>query len=260
MCGILVSTCALNAKIAARNQTGSPAPRPGPDDQGHRPSGQRQPGKQEEVVGERRRRAGPEQRDGHHALRNQRLGIGDRPAIRIEDVPVEQVQRIARRLVRDPRHDPFVQHRVAVVVARPVSRIDDHRPGVYRRHDDEKCERREPRMTRDGRPVAPGDRDRQQQRHGKEELPGQFGGARGEDSRRSRSRRAERPRRNGRERAGIASPLPVDGQRPAFLRVFEEHGVRSAFELDVRSRGGRLVTAAVVDEPPPVHRQHRAIV
>ncbi len=48
----------------------------------------------------------------------------------IEDVGVEEPQRRARQLVRDPGHGPLVELGVGVVVARQRPRSGDERPGV----------------------------------------------------------------------------------------------------------------------------------
>src|SRR5206468_2873615 len=70
-----------------------------------------------------------------------RFGVGERETLGIEDVRVEQVDRIARQLVRDPRDRPRVQHRIAVVVAREVRGIGGERPRVNGRERDERRER-----------------------------------------------------------------------------------------------------------------------
>ena len=62
---------------------------------------------------------------------DERLGERQRVLRRIEDVGLEQVQRIAGQLMRDPREDPFVQLGVGVVVARMRRRVERQRPGVH---------------------------------------------------------------------------------------------------------------------------------
>src|SRR6185436_9247408 len=80
------------------------------------PAGQRESGDQDDVVRENRGPASPEKRRAEHALDDQRIRIRERVPLGIENVRVEEMNRIARKLMRDPRHDPFVQEGVAVVV------------------------------------------------------------------------------------------------------------------------------------------------
>ena len=49
----------------------------------------------------------------------------------IEDVGLEQMRRIPRKLMRNPRKDPFVQLRVGVVVAGVPGGVQRERPGVH---------------------------------------------------------------------------------------------------------------------------------
>ena len=65
---------------------------------------------------------------------------------RIEDVALEQLQRMARELMCDPGEDPLVQLRIAVIVARQSAWLGDERPGV------DHCEQRE--NQRGDRPVG----------------------------------------------------------------------------------------------------------
>ena len=48
----------------------------------------------------------------------------------IKDVALEEVHRIARELMGDPREDPLVQLGIAVVVAGQIRWVDGERPGV----------------------------------------------------------------------------------------------------------------------------------
>ncbi len=66
---------------------------------------------------EHRAGAGPQQRRAEQRLHEQVIGIGERLSLREKDVRVEQVQRVGDELMRHPRENPLVQHRVAVVVA-----------------------------------------------------------------------------------------------------------------------------------------------
>ncbi len=94
------------------------------------PRRQREAQKQNEVEDEHRRGPEPVQRGAHQSLDDQGLGKGERVALGIENVAVEEVRGRARELVRDPRQDPLVQLGVGVVVARQRRGIGRERPGV----------------------------------------------------------------------------------------------------------------------------------
>jgi hypothetical protein len=79
-----------------------PVPGPSPHDERHRPACQREPGDDEQVVHDRRREAGPQQRRAERPLKREVLGERQRVRLGIEDVGVEQPQRIANDLVSKP--------------------------------------------------------------------------------------------------------------------------------------------------------------
>ena len=116
-----------------------PAAGPPRRHEARRPPGQGEARQQHQVVDEQRRCAQPQQRRAEDALDQHGLREGQRIALGKEDVRVEEVQRIADDLVRDPRDGPLVEHRVAVVVARQASRGSwraarcERRPAARRR-------------------------------------------------------------------------------------------------------------------------------
>ena len=122
-CARRVSVCVLNANSDPASEAGGQLPVQRSTSSARRERGQREA----ERSGRGCRRA-PATRPPTRAARpcsaghDQRLGEGQRVVRRIEDVGLEQVQRIARQLVRDPRQDPLVQLGVGVVVARITAR------------------------------------------------------------------------------------------------------------------------------------------
>ena len=64
--------------------------------------------------------AHPRQRCAHHALDEHVLRVRERVAVRVEDVRVEQVERLRGERVGHPRQNPRIQLRVGVVVRQSV--------------------------------------------------------------------------------------------------------------------------------------------
>ena len=98
---------------------------------------------QHQVVDQQRRDAHPVQRRRHDARQEQRFGEGQRLALGIEDVGVEQPRRRARQLVRHPGQRPCIQQRIAVVV-HPVVQVQrlriGHHGGQRREHQQHRRE------------------------------------------------------------------------------------------------------------------------
>ena len=152
---------------APGEDAGRPVARPVRHHQVRRPAGQREPDEQQDVVDGGRGQAERVERHGHHALGEQVLREGQRVRLGVEDVGVEQMCRIARQLVDDPRHGPLVEQRVAVVVARQRGRRAGQRPGVRGRERGEQRERgKVPGAEPPARPLASG-RRRWGDRHGR---------------------------------------------------------------------------------------------
>ena len=120
----------LNANIDPASIPAARSPGPLERQRVAGPGRQREAQKQDDVEDEHRRGAEPVQRGAHQRRDDQRLGEGERVALGIEDVAVEEVRGRARELVRDPRQDPLVQLGVGVVVARQRRGSGRERPGV----------------------------------------------------------------------------------------------------------------------------------
>ena len=118
------------------------------DDQARGPSGQREARDEEKVVREDGGAACPQDRRRHHRLYEQVVRVRQRRSLGIEDVGVEQVQRIPHDLMRYPRQRPFVQDRVAGVVPGKRRGRRGQRPGVHHGQQDEEHEARRPQATR----------------------------------------------------------------------------------------------------------------
>ena len=106
---------------------------PSMDHETHHPAGRCEARHEQEVVGEHRGDAGPDQGRHDDAGNEQVVRVGERQPIGIEDVRVEEVQRVAHDLVRQPRERPLVQDGVKVVVAGQGARRARQRPGVQHR-------------------------------------------------------------------------------------------------------------------------------
>ena len=104
--------------------------RPLPDEQIAGERGQREAEKQDDVEREDRRAAHPPHGHAENRRNDQGLREGQRVLRGIEDVGVEQPCGRVRQLVRNPGKNPFVQQRVAVVVAAQRSGFRDERPRV----------------------------------------------------------------------------------------------------------------------------------
>ena len=127
----------------ARHDRGPHVSRPPVDDQAHGPTGQREAGHDEQVVDDQRWQTGPQQRRAHQRLHEHVFRESECVRLGEKDVGVEQMQRRARQLVRDPADDPFVQHGVAIVVTRPQTWRRGERPGVQHGHGGEERQRRQ---------------------------------------------------------------------------------------------------------------------
>ena len=146
-----VSVNALNATSDPLSNPGRPAAGPPGHDQAVVQPVSAIPGDQHDVVNEHRRDARPRQRRAHQRLDDQVVGIRQRVPFGIEDVRVEQTQRVADELVRDPREDPLVQHRIAVVIARQDARRRRQRPRMHDGERNEESQRRQqPECSRPG--------------------------------------------------------------------------------------------------------------
>ena len=99
----------------------------------HREAGQREADPDQQVVDEHRRRAGPLQRRADDAGTTMCSENASASGAGWKIGALEQVRRVARQLMRDPRDDPGVERRVVVVEPRQVRRIARQRPGVQRR-------------------------------------------------------------------------------------------------------------------------------
>ena len=128
---------AVEGEERSCHRRGGAIPRPREDHGVGRESGQRKPRQRQQIHREDRRSAEPQRGCGHQRWHNERLGECQRILRRIEDVSIEQVRRVPRQLVDNPRDDPFVQLRVAVVVAREDARAGRERPGVHDRQQHE---------------------------------------------------------------------------------------------------------------------------
>ena len=160
----------------------------------------------------------------------------------------------------DPRDDPFIQHRVAVVVAGQMRGVAGQRPGVRDRQSDKEDERRPLRVACEDRPTTPGNQGQEDQRETNEHDGRDIQSARHHHSPQWRFVRRERPGGHSRHRTAVSSPLPIDRVCAAVLSELDEYGVRSARQHDVcRARLG-IMTASVLNQPATVHRQERGIV
>src|SRR5262245_12708123 len=81
-----------------------------------------------------------------------------------ENVGVEEMHWIARRLVCDPRDDPFIQHRVAVVMTAQVRRVARKRPSLYDREAEKEPESCPTRVTGESLTTRPRDPPERHQR------------------------------------------------------------------------------------------------
>ncbi len=103
-------------------------------------AGDRETGKEDGIVDHDRADPGPLQRRGERAGDDERLRVGERVALRVEDVRVEEVARSARQLVRHPRQHPRDHERIARIVD-AVLHAKHLRVGHHRRQCAEEDER-----------------------------------------------------------------------------------------------------------------------
>ena len=95
--------------------------------QAHRRPRQRDRAEDQQVVDHHRRRAAADERRRDQPLQQHRVGVGERPQLRVEDVGVDE-RRHRRERVRDPRDAPDAEQRV--VVRRHVrAQVRGLRPG-----------------------------------------------------------------------------------------------------------------------------------
>ena len=104
-----------------------------PDQQEHARPGQGEPRQQKQIAREQRLHAQPDQRRGRQGRHQHRVRVCERPRLGIEDVGVEEVPRIPRQLVRDPREAPRRQQRIADIDADPAVDDPDLRIGHHNR-------------------------------------------------------------------------------------------------------------------------------
>ncbi len=83
----------------------------------HRGAREDEPRQEDEIVGGDPRHAEPEQRRAHERRHDHRVRERERASLRIEDVRVEEAQRITRQLMRDPREPPRREKRVTLIEA-----------------------------------------------------------------------------------------------------------------------------------------------
>jgi hypothetical protein len=91
---------------------------------------QREAREHHQVEHEHRRATQPRDRRTEQRRHDQRLGKGERVLRGIEDIGLEKMKRRAGKGVRNPRQDPLVQLRIAVVVSREHGRRCRKWPGV----------------------------------------------------------------------------------------------------------------------------------
>ncbi len=84
-------------------------------EQKHRRAREREARQKNQVVGEQLRNASPDERRSDERGHDHRVRERQRPALRMEDVPVEQIERIPRQLVGHPCQPPGGEERVAFV-------------------------------------------------------------------------------------------------------------------------------------------------
>ena len=101
-----------------------------------------EPREKHDVVDQNPAHAHPQEGSGDDGRREQRFRIGERPALGGEDIPVEQMRRRERQLVRNPAQRPQVQERIARVVHgvlhMPHLRVRHH--GGQHREQQRRCE------------------------------------------------------------------------------------------------------------------------
>ena len=256
----------VEAEQETRHQSGHPAVCPARDHECHRPPGQREARDEHQVVGQHRRSAEPAHRRGESGLHDERFGVRERIGLRMEDVGLKEPAGVVDGLVHDPRQDPFVQHRVGVVVARQAGRIARERPGVQRRRGPTKSARHAARGHRERasaagcRPIvasttsSPG-AEQQHDRACRNVQP-----ARGRQRPVRGAARREPPGRHSRKSAVQRAPAPFEAIQPAVLHVVHDDEVGAGLELDLARALDHLVHAAVVDDRTPIDRQPRPIV
>ena len=147
MCGLQMRQPRQRVRVEgdddAGEDAGGPVVGPACDEQAGRPAREREACNQQEVVDQDRAGAEPSERRAGDRRHEERFGVRERVALRIEDVGVEEMSRIGEECVRIPREDPLVQHGVGIVVAREPRRRARERPGVRDRQRQEQRERRE---------------------------------------------------------------------------------------------------------------------
>jgi hypothetical protein len=201
----------------------------------------------------------PQHRRGDGRLHDHRFGIGQRVVLRVEDIGLEDPGRMPRRLVRDPRDDPFVQLRIGVVAAGEVGRVGGERPGVNDRHRDEQDERGGARKPVDD-PRSRERERRQQQCHDDERDRSQVERTGCHDRRHRYPLWCQHPRRNRGQCALFWRPGPRQCVGAAALRVFDQHRIGAGGEADAAGHRREPVQAAILDHPRAVNRQRRPIV
>ena len=92
---------------------------------------EREAREEHQVVDQNRLDAEPLQRRGEQARHQQRLGIRQGVALRVEDVGVEDVRGRVRQLMRNPRQHPGHHQRIGGIV-NPVGHTQDLRVGHHR--------------------------------------------------------------------------------------------------------------------------------
>ena len=100
------------------------------------------PGEQEQQVVTDECRDGARSEEAGRPVAEQRVREGEAQLVGVEDVGVEEVERLVQDRVSDPRHLPSSPHRIAEVRRDPARHVKDQRPA---RHDREQ-------HTRQGRP------------------------------------------------------------------------------------------------------------
>ncbi len=103
-----------------------------PRQQIHARAGSDDAGEEHQVHHQQRLHAGLDERRGDHPLQQHRVRIGQRARLGIEDIGVEQIDRIVEQLMRHPRQPPHAERRIDVPDDQRRQPLR-HRPGEEHR-------------------------------------------------------------------------------------------------------------------------------